>query len=130
MALNVYTSKCAPDAAIRSNGKIMYDVGVCLMVLGLDEITDKNLTELEVRWSFYCRLHPVGAQYSKDMLAMMVAAKGVEINGNRETWLQYSKRLCEGYARDTARAVESRKASEAAKLGDDELDEREWTSAY
>ena len=131
MALNVYTSKCAPDAEIRSNGQMMYDVGVALMVLGLDEITDKNLSEVEVRWSFYCTLHTESPDYRKRMLEMLIAAKGVEINGHCDTWLQFSKRLCENFHRNTLRAIHYRKANEAPfKGGDDELDPAEWESAY
>lgn len=113
MALNVYTNKCAANAEIRTNGQIMYDVGVILMVLGLDEITDKNLSEVEVRWNFYCTLHADSPEYCKQMMQMLYNAIGVEVNVTRETWLQYTKRICENYHREALRRIEKRKANEA-----------------
>lgn len=113
MALNVYTSNCAPDAEIRTNGQIQYNVGLTLMVLGLDEITDKNITEVEVRWDFYCALHTESPEYRKDTMDMLRAAKGVEVNVTRETWLQFTKRMCESFQRTALRAIEYRKIEEA-----------------
>lgn len=131
MALNVYTSKCAPNAEIRSNGQIQYDVGLTLMVLGLDEVSDKNITDVEVRWMFYSALLGESPEYCKHMMETLTAAKGVEINGIRETWLQFTKRICESFHRKAMRAIEYRKASEAsAEVEDDELDPAEWESAY
>ena len=113
MALNVYTSNCAPDAEIRTNGQIQYNVGLILMVLGLDEITDKNMSEVEVRWEFYCALHTESPDYRKQTMEMLLASKGVEVNVTRETWLQFTKRMCESFQRTAKRAIEYRKGEEA-----------------
>ena len=56
MALNVYTEKCAADAQIRKDGNLQYHLGVMMMVLGIDKLTDKTLPEFTARLTFYQRL--------------------------------------------------------------------------
>lgn len=123
MALNVYTSKCAEGAKIHGDNDRMYSVGVCLMLLGMDEVTKGNLAEVEARWNFYCLLNHESAEYRKFMMDMIRDAVGVEINGKRETWLSFSKRIAESFHNETLRRIKNRKEDEGK---DDELDPAEW----
>ena len=93
MALNVYTSKCKEDAAIRKHSYIQYNLGLMMMVLGVDEVTDANLTEALCRFEFYAGIE----NFTKDEKEMyrewFKDSVGVEINGNRETWAKFVKRM-------------------------------------
>lgn len=126
MALNVWTKNCAPDAEIRKDGSLQYEVGVTMMVLGVDEITDKNLDEVVMRWRYYSALNGnhMAASYAAAERAL-VAAKGVEVNVNRETWLQFSKRIAKNWHDAQTRNLRYEKSAKETPA-DDELDPREW----
>lgn len=126
MALNVYTSKCAEGAKIHGDNYRMYNVGVCLMLLGIDEVTEGNLAEVEARWNFYCLLNHESAEYRKAMMDTIRDAVGVEINGKRETWLMFSKRIAESFHNETLRKIKDREEEKAKYGDDDELDPAEW----
>ena len=56
MALYVDTKACAADAQIRKDGNLQYHLGVMMMVLGIDKLTNKTLPEFMARMEFYQRL--------------------------------------------------------------------------
>jgi hypothetical protein len=95
MALHVYTAKCREDAEIRVSSEIQYNVGVMLMVLGMDEISDKTLTEALCRFELYAKMENLSGDQIAHYRHCFKDAVGVEINGNRETWNKFAKRVCD-----------------------------------
>jgi hypothetical protein len=93
MALNVYTTNCTENAPIRTNGHIQYNVGLIMVVLGLDEVTDKNLGEVMCRFEFYASIENFSMDEKEMYRNWFKDSVGVEINGNRETWANFVKRM-------------------------------------
>lgn len=104
MAMHVDTSKCSPEAAIRTSEGIQYHVGLMLMVLGQREITEKNLDEVLCRLTYYFGLRNGGRSAERDADARWYVnhirnSVGVKINGVNETWAKFAKRMSDAHKR-------------------------------
>lgn len=99
MALNVYTSKCKQDAAIRKHSHIQYNLGVIMMVLGVDEVTDANLTETLCRFEFYASIENFTKDEKETYREWFKDSVGVQTNVNKYTWNQFVKHMGDNYKR-------------------------------
>lgn len=106
MALYVNTNACKEDAPIRDNAHLQYEVGVMLMALGMEGITDKSLPEALCRLEFYGKITDFAATDRAWYRKHFARSVGVRVNVKQETWSQWLKRMGDDFRYASARRAE------------------------